>query len=67
MSDMMLIGVLQMPPSLWGTDPLDKQQRYQRYLQAAIELELRAKEIERLKAKLQVAEDALDKFTFRER
>ena len=36
MSKVMLLGVLRMPPELWVNDsPIDIQQRYSRYLEAA--------------------------------
>lgn len=35
MSDVMLHGVLCMPPEMWGTEILEQQQRYGRYLQAS--------------------------------
>jgi len=39
MSDVMLLGVLRMPPELWRDDPIDVMQRYGRYKQAADEIE----------------------------
>jgi hypothetical protein len=35
MSDLMLHGVLNMPPELWGDDALDKMQRHSRYVEAS--------------------------------
>lgn len=35
MSDVMLFGVLRMPPELWSGDPIDVTQRHSRYVQAA--------------------------------
>jgi hypothetical protein len=35
MSDMMLQGVLRMPPNCWTDSPLDVMQRHARYVQAA--------------------------------
>jgi hypothetical protein len=35
MSNVMLFGVLRMPPELWRSDPVDEAQRHGRYLQAA--------------------------------
>ena len=46
MSEVMLIGVLRMPPELWRGDQPDVMQRYGRYQQAA-------DEIERLRAALE--------------
>lgn len=39
MSDVMLMGVLRMPPELWRDDPLDVAQRHSRYVQAADEID----------------------------
>lgn len=39
MSDLMLIGVLRMPPDMWHGDPMDVHQRHQRYEQAADRIE----------------------------
>ena len=39
MSDLMLHGVLNMPPELWADDALDKMQRYSRYMQASRRIE----------------------------
>jgi hypothetical protein len=39
MSDLMLHGVLNMPPELWHGDPLDKMQRYGRYMEASRRIE----------------------------
>ena len=52
MSDVMLQGVLCMPPELWRDDPLDVYQRYQRYLQASRRIEDDGREIERMRAAL---------------
>lgn len=35
MSDVMLHGVLNMPPELWRNDPLDVLQRHDRYVEAS--------------------------------
>lgn len=39
MSDVMLHGVLNMPPELWKDSELDKMQRYSRYRQASRRIE----------------------------
>lgn len=39
MSDVMLHGVLNMPPELWGDSELDRRQRYSRYMQASRRIE----------------------------
>lgn len=50
MSDVMLHGVLRMPPELWRDDPLDVSQRHSRYIEASERIEADAREIERLSA-----------------
>jgi len=39
MSDLMLHGVLNMPPELWQDTHIDKMQRYSRYMQASRRIE----------------------------
>jgi len=39
MSDVMLHGVLNMPPELWDNSEVDKLQRYSRYMQASRRIE----------------------------
>jgi hypothetical protein len=40
MSDVMLLGVLRMPPNCWDNDsPIDVMQRHSRYCEAASEIE----------------------------
>ena len=40
MSEVMLLGVLRMPPKLWDNgNPIDELQRYSRYCEAADKLE----------------------------
>lgn len=39
MSDVMLLGVLRMPPTIWNDDAIDVAQRYSRYLEAANRIE----------------------------
>lgn len=53
MSDIMLLGVLCMPPELWDGSALDVTQRYGRYIQAARRIEEDARELEQLRAKVQ--------------
>jgi hypothetical protein len=43
MSDVMLIGVLRMPPETWADDPISVTQRYSRYQQAADRIEKQQK------------------------
>ena len=53
MSDVMLIGVLRFPVSLWrDDDPLDKIQRHSRYIQAADRIESDGKIIDELRQQL---------------
>ena len=44
MSNLMLIGVLKMPPDLWTNDTLNVSQRYSQYIEAANRIE----ELERM-------------------
>ena len=53
MSDVMLLGVLNMPAALWRDDPLDKLQRQSRYFQAATRIRSDADEITRLRAEVE--------------
>lgn len=53
MSDVMLQGVLYMPPELWDDGVIDRQQRYRRYLQASRRIENNGREIGRLRAALE--------------
>lgn len=55
MSDMMLHGVLCMPPELWADSDIDRYQRYQRYLQASRRIEDDEAEILRLRGELKEA------------
>ncbi len=54
MSDVMLLGVLRMPPTMWNDGAINVAQRYSRYLEAADRIEkdeLRILELEdRLRA-----------------
>lgn len=49
MSDVMLRGVLMMPPEAWADTALDKSQRHDCYLRAARRIEECEREIERLR------------------
>jgi hypothetical protein len=48
MSDLMLLGVLNMPSTLWTGEPIDVAQRHSRYLQAAERIESDGKHIAEL-------------------
>lgn len=50
MSDVMLMGVLRMPPEIWGDGVIDMCQRYSRYIEAADRIEAQEVEIKRLRA-----------------
>lgn len=50
MSDVMLMGVLRMPPEIWGDGEIDKSQRFSRYIEAADRINAQEREIELLKA-----------------
>ncbi len=50
MSDVMLHGVLCMPPGLWQDTDLDRDQRYSCYLQASRRIEDDDRELEQLRA-----------------
>ena len=52
MSDVMLHGILRMPPELWRDEPMQVSQRHGRYLQASDRIEADSREIERLRAAL---------------
>lgn len=56
MSDIMLQGVLRMPPELWHNNPLDIAQRRSRYVQAADRID----ELERENATLREDKARLD-------
>lgn len=61
MSDIMLFGVLEMPPYLWHSDPIDIAQRHGRYKQAAQRIredeeKLAAKDAEIAELRAQVEE-----------
>lgn len=53
MSDLMLLGVLRMPPELWNDSPLDIRQRHSRYIEAAARIESDAAELEALRHDLE--------------
>ena len=53
MSDVMLHGVLNIPPELWDESEIDKMQRYQRYMQASRRIEDDERKITRLRGQLQ--------------
>jgi len=55
MSDLMLFAVLRMPSALWTDEPIDRNQRHARYIEAADRIERQNDEIERLRAALVAA------------
>lgn len=52
MSDLILFGVLRMPPELWRNDEIDIAQRHTRYVEAADRITELEAEVERLEAAL---------------
>lgn len=52
MSDLMLHGVLNMPPDLWTDSPTQVSQRFDRYQQASELIKSQAKKIEELEMAL---------------
>lgn len=50
MSDVMLHGVLRMPPELWRDEPMHVSQRHSRYIQASDRIDADAREIARLRS-----------------
>jgi len=60
MSDLMLHGVLNMPPELWDNSEIDKMQRYSRYMEASRKIE----QLQKDKAELVEAYDKLYKYAF---
>jgi len=50
MSDVMLHGVLRMPPDCWDDGYIDQQQRYNRYVEASDRIQRQDDELEQLRA-----------------
>ena len=61
MSDIMLHGVLRMPPELWGNDEMDVMQRHSRCLEASDRIYSDEKKILELEEQVQILKDALRK------
>ena len=59
MSDVMLLGVLRMPPECWTGDPVDEAQRFGRYKQAAHRIESDAARISELEAIIEAAQHGI--------
>jgi hypothetical protein len=57
MSDIMLHGVLRMPPELWGNDAMDVMQRHLRYLQSSDRIYSDEKKILELEKQVQNLKD----------
>ena len=54
MSDIMLLGVLRMPPNCWDhTSEMDVMQRHSRYIEAADRIDSDGLELQRLRTKLE--------------
>lgn len=60
MSDVMLLGVLRMPPEMWNGDALDVHQRHGRYLEAADTIEELRDEVDALRAERPTHQDMKD-------
>jgi hypothetical protein len=48
MSDVMLHGVLNMPPNIWGNSPIDVKQRHSRYVEASKRIEAQEEQCDML-------------------
>ena len=59
MSDVILHGVLNMPPELWIDSELDKMQRYWRYMEASRKIEDMQRLIEQQQAEIKKLQDLL--------
>jgi hypothetical protein len=59
MSDIMLHGVLNMPPELWIGTPIDVMQRHSRYIQASEYIKELVEQRDRLAEELKEAQDAI--------
>ena len=59
MSDIMLHGVLNMPPELWIGTPIDVMQRHSRYIQASEYIKELTEQRDRLAEELKEAQDAI--------
>lgn len=60
MSDVMLLGVLEMPIELWRDDPMDQYQRHSRYIEAATRIRDDEAEIIGLRAELAELQTQID-------
>jgi hypothetical protein len=56
MSDVMLHGVLNMPPNLWCDSPIDKAQRHSRYREASQRIEQLERELNETKETIEMLE-----------
>ena len=59
MSDVMLHGVLNMPPNLWCDSPIDIAQRHSHYKQASQRIEQLERELAKVKKQRDILETAL--------
>jgi len=59
MSDIMLHGVLNMPPELWIGTPIDVMQRHSRYIQASEYIKELTEQRDRLAEELKEAQDTI--------
>lgn len=61
MSDVMLRGILRIPPQMWSGDEFDSRLRHSAYCEAATELERRQGEIDRLQQIVQTLHQRCDR------
>jgi hypothetical protein len=59
MSDIMLHGVLNMPPELWIGTPIDVMQRHSRYIQASEYIKELTEQRDKLAEELKEAQDTI--------
>lgn len=59
MSDVMLHGVLNMPPNLWCDSPIDIAQRHSRYKEASQRIEQLERELAEVRKQRDILETAL--------
>lgn len=62
MSDVMLLGVLRMPPTMWNDGAIDVAQRYSRYLEAADRIESDEAKIAEMQKQITLQMELIDKY-----
>jgi len=63
MSDVMLHGVLNIPPELWSGDALDEMQRHDRYVQASELIQSLQQQCDALQAESKVKSEEIERCT----